>query len=397
MVVEKQARCRIVLTPTGEYKKIHGALGGEIGQEISVRPYFTASKVAVLAAVLVIVILLSQALPVILGQNRAYAYVTLDINPSVEFAIDADYLVLSARSYNPEAENILSGLEYIGKRIDSVLAEFTHSAISLRYIGSGKQNRVVVSFYSAHTKDEQSVEAELKRITDAQQEVLRLSGEQADIDTVVIDTETHREADRLGVSAGSLEETRREEKEEKSSQKEPDQAKPTGNSDNKDNGNRVTKDDKAAEAIKDQKEDPDQIKKIEEKANNEENKVSKGKKEIEEGKEKKEEETEEKENKDTISRGKKKEKDTALNKKEKQVRKEEAISTACKENWKKVDWNGNRDRSEDSSVGKGDKCRWGKEKEKGKEQEDKKKRTMKEKGISSFVPPDTRWKRRSAD
>ena len=163
LVVEKQARCRIVLTPTGEYKKIHGALGGEIGQEISVRPYFTASKVAVLAAVLVIVILLSQALPVILGQNRAYAYVTLDINPSAEFAVDADYLVLSARPYNPEAENILSGLEYIGKRIDSVLAEFTHSAISLRYIGSGKQNRVVVSFYSAHTKDEQSVEAELKR------------------------------------------------------------------------------------------------------------------------------------------------------------------------------------------------------------------------------------------
>jgi hypothetical protein len=225
LIVEKQARCTIVLTPSGEYKKIRGTVKGEVGQEVTVSPCFAVPKAAVLAAVLVIALLLSQAMPVMLRQNEAYAYVTLDINPSAEFAIDADDIVLSAHPYNQAAEEILADMMYRGKGIGPVLADFTQSAISRQYIGSGRQNYVVVSYYSEHTKDEQAAEAELMRMIEAQRQVLKSSGQEADINTVIVDEKTRKEARKLGVSAGRLEEMEQERKMDKDS---PDELIPAG-------------------------------------------------------------------------------------------------------------------------------------------------------------------------
>ncbi|HCS73574.1 MAG TPA: hypothetical protein DIW17_06850, partial [Clostridiales bacterium] len=95
-------------------------------------------------------------------------------------------------------------MEYEGKEIGSVLTDFTQSAISLRYmsIDGNEPSRVVVTFYSKHTKDEESANAELARITEAQRKYLKESCELADINAVVVDKETHNEAHRLGISAG---------------------------------------------------------------------------------------------------------------------------------------------------------------------------------------------------
>jgi hypothetical protein len=224
--MEKQARCTIVLTPTGEYKKVSGTVKEDIGQEVTVRPCLAVPKAVYLAAVLVIAVVISQALPSMLGSNQAYAYVTLDINPSTEFAINADHIVLSAHPYNQEAVEILAGMEYTGKGIAPVLAEFTQSAISQQYIKDDSQNHVIVSFYSEHAKDKQTAEAELGRITETQRQVLKSYGREADMNIVIVDPETRKEARRLGVSAGRLEEAEQEREMEKGFQ---DEWIPAGN------------------------------------------------------------------------------------------------------------------------------------------------------------------------
>lgn len=206
MIVEKHTRYSIILTPTGNFKKVYGAFREEVGQEISIKPGITVPR-AISAVAALMIIILSLALPVMMGRNQAYAYVTLDINPSVEFAINEDYLVLKAHPYNQEADRILSGMAYKGQAIKSVLAEFTRSALSLWSPDDTEPNHVLVSFYSKHTKDEHSAEAELMHIMEAQRELLQSSGKQAHINSVVVDTEIFKEAHRLGVSAGRLMET----------------------------------------------------------------------------------------------------------------------------------------------------------------------------------------------
>ncbi|HHY81833.1 MAG TPA: hypothetical protein GX505_04020 [Clostridiales bacterium] len=247
LVVEKQAFCSIVLTPTGEYRKVYGIIKEEVGQEISIKYCSAASRLAAVAAALVIIIFFSQVLPVLLEWNQVYAYVTLDINPSVEFAIDSDYLVLKARPYNQEAESILTQLEYERKEIRSVLVEFTRSALTLQPIGSNTQNHVVVSFYSRHAKDEQSVEAGLAYIKEVQKEVLQFSGEEVDVDVIAVDEETHREAHKLGISAGRLKGAVQENTEDKN----PQEGSPKGKNENSDDsGKAVKSESKKAESDK---------------------------------------------------------------------------------------------------------------------------------------------------
>ena len=107
LIVEKESESYIVLTSTGAYKKIKGFTKMNIGQEVNINHTFSMAKAASLAAALLVIIVLAETIFKIPSQTQVYAYVTLDINPSVEFVIDADYAVFHAYPKNDEAEEIL--------------------------------------------------------------------------------------------------------------------------------------------------------------------------------------------------------------------------------------------------------------------------------------------------
>ena len=207
LLVEKETGYYIVLTPMGAYKRINRSTQMNIGQEVRIDYAFSMIKIASLAAALLLIVLVGPMLG-ILGSSQVYAYVTLDINPSVEFAIDTEDIVLSANSFNPEAEQILAGIEYSGRSIDYVLADFTQVAIELQYITKDKENHVVVSFYPKHQDNSEFIEEKLNEITREQRKVLESSGQIAEFDTIIVDTESRKEAKKLGISSGKLKDSK---------------------------------------------------------------------------------------------------------------------------------------------------------------------------------------------
>lgn len=207
LLVEKETGYYIVLTPMGAYKRINRSTQMNIGQEVRIDYAFSMIKIALLAAALLLIVLVGPMLG-ILGPSQVYAYVTLDINPSVEFAIDTEDIVLSANSFNPEAEQILAGIEYSGRSIDYVLADFTQVAIELQYITKDKENHVVVSFYPKHQDNSEFIEEKLNEITREQRKVLESSGQIAEFDTIIVDTESRKEAKKLGISSGKLKDSK---------------------------------------------------------------------------------------------------------------------------------------------------------------------------------------------
>jgi len=201
LIVEKEKHYYIVLTPTGAYKKIKGSTEKAIGQEISVNTTFSIAKISLMAAALLVIVLLAQAILKMPGQ-QIFAYVTLDINPSVEFAIDKDYLVLQASSLNAEAKDLLSKIEYSGRRIDMVLADFTQAAILDRYIAEDKDNYIVVSF--CPVVQDEATEVHLDEITGKQRQVIQSFGQEVEIDTLIINTDVKKRAKELGIPISKL-------------------------------------------------------------------------------------------------------------------------------------------------------------------------------------------------
>lgn len=113
----------VVLTPDGQFKKIpRSGRVCQVGEEILFstppirlkRPVWSVTF-ALTAAVLFCIVLFTGLGGKLEGVKPIVAYVTLDINPSVEFGIDKDNEVQEARGLNDEGIKLLEDLMLTGK------------------------------------------------------------------------------------------------------------------------------------------------------------------------------------------------------------------------------------------------------------------------------------------
>jgi len=78
------------------------------------------------------------------SSGSEYAYVSVDVNPSVEFTINSKHKVIVTSAINQDASEVLDGLELKEKDLKSALVMVLEKAESLGYISDDK-NYVLVS------------------------------------------------------------------------------------------------------------------------------------------------------------------------------------------------------------------------------------------------------------
>lgn len=130
MVVKIKGSTCIVLAGDGTYHKVSlaGRKGVRIGAEIE---FSTSSWLNYVKPALMVASIIIALLGFGLFQNtvtpEAYAYISLDINPSVEIAVAEDLKVLHVYSVNSDAEKLLADMKLqntdLYECIDAILAK----------------------------------------------------------------------------------------------------------------------------------------------------------------------------------------------------------------------------------------------------------------------------------
>ncbi|MCX7749061.1 MAG: anti-sigma factor domain-containing protein [Clostridia bacterium] len=77
--------------------------------------------------------------------SRIYAYIDVDINPSIEFAINADNKVLNVKAINEDAELILDDEEMENMKIDQAVAAAIKKAKDFGFITGEKRQDILLS------------------------------------------------------------------------------------------------------------------------------------------------------------------------------------------------------------------------------------------------------------
>lgn len=153
VVMETTGKHVVLFTPRGEFKKVRitGQMPG-IGEEVTIsvthKRFFNmpkASWMAVAAAVILLVI--ASPLLTMFSQppEVAVAYVSIDINPSVELTVGSRYHVLDAHAFNSDGEKVLQGLTLNGKKYEDAVITIREKAEELGYLKKTPGNTVVVS------------------------------------------------------------------------------------------------------------------------------------------------------------------------------------------------------------------------------------------------------------
>ena len=141
------------------------------------------------------------------AQDQPYlvenAYVTLDINPSVEIITDEEGLVEQVNALNEDAQVLLEGTNFVGRPLDEVVEEIMQLALELGYIDFNTDNAILVTAAVDDPEDledlDTTIEEKVQNFVNQKQVRINLIRAQFE-DNEAIQTL----AEELGISVGKV-------------------------------------------------------------------------------------------------------------------------------------------------------------------------------------------------
>jgi len=215
-IMEIKGAVAVVLTDDCDFVKIPRKASMELGQRVEVKDdagrknrHLFDNKIigAIIAACLIFGITGAYVLRAP-STEEPFAYVTLDINPSLELGIDKEYKIVSVHNFNLDGKKVLDHLALKGEPLDKALKGIIDEARILGYFMDTTDGEVLITAVpnlknSEFMKYEEKVIKELSDLIDKEEELL----EKAENDTVNVTVETvkpavREEAKKKNISAG---------------------------------------------------------------------------------------------------------------------------------------------------------------------------------------------------
>ncbi|WP_213975620.1 anti-sigma factor domain-containing protein [Tepidanaerobacter acetatoxydans] len=235
IIVDFDGKYIIVANSKGDFKRIYNNYTGcQIGDEITIKESRTAFLEPMLSSVFAKRALAAAAcfLIMIIGSYGIYdyvspvTYVTVDINPSVEFSINRYDLVIKAYGLNDEGNSIVGdGREYKNMKLDAALNLLLVRAAEFNYLNEDT-NTIMLTASNVKDSISPNIQKQLEEISKNgfQAETANTSGGEiktkdvaleshdavktanSDLDIIVESTtfEKHQAAKKLNISQGKL-------------------------------------------------------------------------------------------------------------------------------------------------------------------------------------------------
>ncbi|MBD3920149.1 anti-sigma factor domain-containing protein [Paenibacillus sp. PR3] len=210
IVMEMSEKHLIVLTPSGEFRRVprSGQVDADIGDEIILanrRRQIPRRAWAWTAAALVVLLLFPLVMVPTSKAEPIVAYVTLDVNPSVELGINDEEEVRELRGLNDEGKNLASGIDYKGKHAADVVAslvEKTSSVIDAQ--AAAADHDIVIASVVVGNKLIDPDQFEVQLESDIHEAVTKVVPSSDNVTVISVPKEVRDEAERSGVSTGKM-------------------------------------------------------------------------------------------------------------------------------------------------------------------------------------------------
>jgi len=217
VVLELKGNNAAVLTPEGEFVQVPVSPPlPEIGEEIRFQlplvdqgNRLTAAKPTpgprnrwFLAAAAVIFLFFISSLVIEQPWNvgAAVAYIGVDINPSIEMAINSREKVVGTKAYNADGKKLLSGIDLKGVPVAKALQLLTERSMAAGFLAPTKDNTIVITVASGRKGlDGAKLQKELKQSTE---EYLRQKSLGATVSTIAVNDELRDASRKVGLSPG---------------------------------------------------------------------------------------------------------------------------------------------------------------------------------------------------
>ncbi|MDS0528228.1 hypothetical protein NNC19_21305 [Clostridium sp. SHJSY1] len=133
--------------------------------------------------------------------NTPYSYVSLDVNPSIEYSVNIFDKVIDANAVNEDGEAILSNIDIENEPIEEAIKNTVSEISKQGYIKDGEIGGIVISTSSENDNRAEALAYELEAEA---KEVVIENNLQAEVESLSIGKERVERAKELGVTPGKL-------------------------------------------------------------------------------------------------------------------------------------------------------------------------------------------------
>lgn len=202
VVKVKDSYC-IILSGDGSYKKIPRSRvkNPRVGAETEFTPVNRLPIKPLLMVACMLVFVLGLNIFRLAQENAAEAYVSLDINPSVELAVDKNVKVVEVSSLNEDAKKLIDDMDLEGKNLYAALRLIVNEAASEGYIKPNQKN-YVLSTVTADSESRNLINYD--NIAVNLQESVSDKGLDVEFVILAADMKLRNEAKSKGLSTGKM-------------------------------------------------------------------------------------------------------------------------------------------------------------------------------------------------
>lgn len=221
IILEINERVLTLLTPEGEFLQAKKAeIPYEIGQEIYFTPLenehkFKAFSLAffkkrsIALATLALLVLVATMVP-FAKSNEVYAYMSIDVNPSIELGVNKNLQVVELKSFNESGKEIIEQLDHWKKEDLQKVTDRILLLLQEDYLD--EQGEVIVGTIHTGEVTEGTDKRLAKVITSIKTKVEK---EKADFISIEATPKERKQAEQKGITAGKYVEEKKQIKKEK--------------------------------------------------------------------------------------------------------------------------------------------------------------------------------------
>lgn len=213
IVMEVKESELVVMTPDGEFlHRPYAENPPQIGEEISFtvatrakpRTFLTRWRQAGLAvaAMLLLFILTPAMINQLPVSSEMVAYVTVDVNPSIELGVNNKDKIVSAKALSESGNDVLESLNLIDKRSEEAITEITRQMVAMGYIKAYEANKVMISVRSLTNNKELTDKLSENLVTATKVALAQDDVKLAIVSAIQVDEELRLSAEIAGVSPG---------------------------------------------------------------------------------------------------------------------------------------------------------------------------------------------------
>jgi hypothetical protein len=208
-----------LLTPEGEFLRARKLQQDyQVGEEIDFFPekaaakrksfnlsFVNSFKARTIALAAALMLVMAGLLPVY-KSGQVYAYMSIDVNPSIEMAVSEELKVLRIKGYNPEGKEIIKEIADWKKKDAAVVAEMILDKIEEKGFFKEKNDVVIATVHNGKVKEtvDRKLDQKISEIKKATQE------ENLELKVMEATSEERDDARKQGLTPGVYKEKQSE-------------------------------------------------------------------------------------------------------------------------------------------------------------------------------------------